>query len=251
MPITHCRDPTGHPSASLQRERGQQVPQNGYGWHYGPEEQKSGEIVERVKDMEDRLWPYFQRAPSPFLLRGDTGCSASQTSWARSSVLSLSSPSGFPGVLVWCVTSTFSGGALSAIVVVGNARKVTAPKGDGDSVTAEDASISSGDGGSHNGVLWVRTEDGARQSHGQRRALDDDNGVLSLPDTGLIAAAGQRDWASMAGTGRSRTCQGAGGAAGREGREEAEHSDMWGVKCLHQDMIQKEWPGPTRLLHLS
>lgn len=55
---------------------------------------------------------------------------------------------------------------------------------------------SSGGGGSHNGVLWVRTEDGSWQSHDQRRGLDDDNGVLALRDAGLIAAADQWDRAT-------------------------------------------------------
>ncbi len=34
-------------------------------------------------------------------------------------------------------------------------------------------------------------EDGSGQSHHHGRGLDDDGGVLALPDTGLIAAAGQ------------------------------------------------------------
>ena len=82
--------------------------------------------------------------------------------------------------------------APSATVAAGNAREVTAPRGDGHSITAEDAANSSGGGGAHNGVLREGAEDGAGQGHHHRRGLDDDSGVLALPDTGLIAAVGQR-----------------------------------------------------------
>ncbi|KFV39896.1 hypothetical protein N328_01873, partial [Gavia stellata] len=70
----------------------------------------------------------------------------------------------------------------------GNAGEVTAASGDGHSITAEDAANSSRGGGSHNGVLWERAEDGSRQGHCHRGGLDDNGGVLALPDTGLIAA---------------------------------------------------------------
>ncbi|KFW68560.1 hypothetical protein AS28_07263, partial [Pygoscelis adeliae] len=73
--------------------------------------------------------------------------------------------------------------------------EVTAPRGDGHSVTAEDAANSSRGGGAHNSVLREGAEDGARQGHHHGRGLDDDGGVLALPDTGLIAAVGQRGWA--------------------------------------------------------
>ncbi|KFV06336.1 hypothetical protein N340_12234, partial [Tauraco erythrolophus] len=58
-------------------------------------------------------------------------------------------------------------------------------------ITAEDAANSSRGGGAHNGVLREGAEDGARQGHHHRRGLDDNGGVLALPDTGLIAAVGQ------------------------------------------------------------
>ncbi|KFO57505.1 hypothetical protein N302_02255, partial [Corvus brachyrhynchos] len=67
-----------------------------------------------------------------------------------------------------------------------------APGADGHSLRAEDAANSSRGGGSHHGVLWEGAEDGPRQGHHHRRGFDDDGGVLALPDTGLIAAVGQR-----------------------------------------------------------
>ncbi|KFQ90448.1 hypothetical protein Y956_08980, partial [Nipponia nippon] len=85
-----------------------------------------------------------------------------------------------------------AGGPPSATVAAGNAREVTAPRGDGHSITAEDAASSSSGGGSHNGVLWEGAEDGSGQGHHHSRRLNDDGGVLALPDTGLIAAVGQR-----------------------------------------------------------
>ncbi|KFU99919.1 hypothetical protein N340_12638, partial [Tauraco erythrolophus] len=78
-----------------------------------------------------------------------------------------------------------------ATVAAGNAGEVTAPGGDGHSITAEDAANSSRGGGASNGALWEGAEDGARQGHHHRRGLDDNGGVLALPDTGLIAAVGQ------------------------------------------------------------
>ncbi|KFW04601.1 hypothetical protein N327_01059, partial [Fulmarus glacialis] len=42
-----------------------------------------------------------------------------------------------------------AGGTPSATAAAGNARKVTAPRGDGHSITAEDAANSSRGGGSH------------------------------------------------------------------------------------------------------
>ncbi|KFM03737.1 hypothetical protein AS27_11560, partial [Aptenodytes forsteri] len=87
--------------------------------------------------------------------------------------------------------AALAGRTPSAIVVAGNAREVTAPRGDGHSITAEDAAHSSGGGGAHNGVLWEGAEDGAGQGHHHGRGLDGDSGVLALPDTGLITAVGQ------------------------------------------------------------
>jgi len=80
--------------------------------------------------------------------------------------------------------------------VAGNAREVTAPRADGHSITAEDAVNSSRGGGDHNSVLCVGAEDGARQGHHHGEGLDDNGGVLALPDTGLIAAVGQWGWAA-------------------------------------------------------
>ena len=96
------------------------------------------------------------------------------------------------GDLVWdqC-PAPLAGGAPSATVAVGNAGEVKAARGDGHSLTAEDAANSSGGGGSHNCVLREGAEDGSGQGHHHGRGLDDDGGVLALPDTGLIAAAGQ------------------------------------------------------------
>ena len=85
-----------------------------------------------------------------------------------------------------------AGGAPSATVAVGNAGEVKAPRGDGHTLTAEDAANSSGGGGSDGGVLREGAEDGSGQGHHHGRGLNDDGGVLALPDAGLIAAAGQR-----------------------------------------------------------
>ena len=84
------------------------------------------------------------------------------------------------------------GAPSAAAVAAGDTGEVTAPRGDGDSVTAEDAANGSGGGGAHNGVLREGAEDGAGKNHHHGRGLDDDGGVLALPDTGLIAAVGQR-----------------------------------------------------------
>ncbi|KFV43478.1 hypothetical protein N328_04076, partial [Gavia stellata] len=87
--------------------------------------------------------------------------------------------------------ASLSGEAPSALIAAGNAREVTAPRGNGNYITAEDTANGSGGGGSHNCVLWEGAEDGSRQGHPHRRGLDDNDGVLALPDTGLIAAVGQ------------------------------------------------------------
>ena len=88
--------------------------------------------------------------------------------------------------------AALAGEACSAAVAAGNAREVTAPGVDGHSLRAEDAANGSGGGGSHNGVLWEGAEDGSGQGHHHGGGLDDDGGVLALPDTGLGAAVGQR-----------------------------------------------------------
>ncbi|KGL73934.1 hypothetical protein N309_04399, partial [Tinamus guttatus] len=85
-----------------------------------------------------------------------------------------------------------AGQAPSATVATGNAGEVAAVRIDGNSLTAEDAANSSGGGGSHDGVLREGAEDGSGQGHHHRRGLNDNGGVLALPDTGLVAAVGQR-----------------------------------------------------------
>ncbi|KFV12817.1 hypothetical protein N340_04013, partial [Tauraco erythrolophus] len=77
-----------------------------------------------------------------------------------------------------------------------NARKVTAPGVDGHSIAAENAANSSRGGGAHNSVLWEGGEDGCGQDHHHGRGLNDNGGVLALPDTGLVAAIGQGGWAT-------------------------------------------------------
>ena len=81
-------------------------------------------------------------------------------------------------------------------VAAGDAREVKASGGDGHSITAEDAANSSRGGGSHNSVLWEGAEDGSGQGHHHGGGLNDDGGALALPETGLIAAVGQRGWAA-------------------------------------------------------
>lgn len=121
-----------------------------------------------------------------------------------------------------------AGIAPSATVAVGNAGEVKAPRGDGHTLRAEDVANSSGGGGSNSGVLREGAEDGSRQGHHHGRGLDDDGGVLALPDTGLIAAAGQRSRATGLAWLALVT---AGHVSGMEvhleegGREEAEHGD--------------------------
>ena len=95
------------------------------------------------------------------------------------------SPWGFCSIFVWRW-------GTSCLVASGNAREVTAPGVDWHSITAEDPANSSGGGGAHNGVLREGAEDGAGQGHHHSRGLNDDGGVLALPDTGLVAAVGQR-----------------------------------------------------------
>ena len=87
--------------------------------------------------------------------------------------------------------ATLAGRAPSATVAAAEARQVKAPRGDGHALRAEDAANSSGGGGSHSCVLREGAEDGSGQGHHHGRGLNDDGGVLALPDTGLIAAAGQ------------------------------------------------------------
>ncbi|POI28166.1 hypothetical protein CIB84_008084 [Bambusicola thoracicus] len=92
--------------------------------------------------------------------------------------------------------AALAGRVPSAAVAAAEAGEVKTPRGDGHTLRAEDAANSSGGGGSHNSVLWEGAEDWSGQGHHHGRGLDDDVGVLALPDTGLIAAAGQRSWAA-------------------------------------------------------
>ncbi|KFV57228.1 hypothetical protein N328_02719, partial [Gavia stellata] len=87
--------------------------------------------------------------------------------------------------------ASLAGLTSTATIAAGKAEEVTAPGGDGDSITAEDAASSSRGGGSHNGAPQEGAEDGSGQGHHHRRGLGDDDGVLALPDTGLIAAVSQ------------------------------------------------------------
>ena len=143
----------------------------------------------------------------------------------------------YQGVLDWDQRpAALAGVAPSATVAVGNAGEVKAPRSDGHTLRAEDAANSSGGGGSNSGVLWEGAEDGSGQRHHHGRGLDDNGGVLALPDTGLIAAAGQRSratglaWLALVTAGHD---------SGMEvhleegGREEAEHGDAQEAACHH------------------
>ncbi|KFQ08833.1 hypothetical protein N330_02641, partial [Leptosomus discolor] len=91
--------------------------------------------------------------------------------------------------------AALAGPTSVATVAAGDAGEVTAAV-DGHPVRAEDAANSSGGGGAHGGVLWEGAEDGARQGHHHRGGLDDNSGVLALPDTALVATVGQRGGAT-------------------------------------------------------
>jgi len=82
--------------------------------------------------------------------------------------------------------------ATQAAAEAGEAKASKASRGDGHTLRAEDAANGSGGGGSHGGVLREGAEDGSGQGHHHGRGLDEDIGVLALPDAGLVAAVGQR-----------------------------------------------------------
>ena len=88
--------------------------------------------------------------------------------------------------------AALAGETPPAAEAAAEAGEAKAPGGDGHSLRAEDAANGSGGGGSHGGALREGAEDGAGQGHHHGGGLDDDGGVLALPDTGLIAAVGQR-----------------------------------------------------------
>ena len=85
-----------------------------------------------------------------------------------------------------------AGEAPPAAVAAAEAGEAKAPGGDGHSLRAEDAANGGRGGGPHGGALREGVEDGSGQGHHHRGGLDDDGGVLALPDAGLIAAVGQR-----------------------------------------------------------
>ena len=64
--------------------------------------------------------------------------------------------------------------------------------GDGHSLGAELVAHGSRCGGSDGGVLGEGGEDGSWEGDDHGGRLDDDTGVLALPDTGLVAAVSQR-----------------------------------------------------------
>ena len=88
--------------------------------------------------------------------------------------------------------AALAGEAPPATVAAAKPREAKASRGDGHTLRAEDAANGSGGGGSHGGVLREGAEDGSGQGHHHGRGLDEDIGVLALPDAGLVAAVGQR-----------------------------------------------------------
>ncbi|KFV64440.1 hypothetical protein N307_01035, partial [Dryobates pubescens] len=92
--------------------------------------------------------------------------------------------------------AALAGAAGPARVAVGDAGEVKAPGVDGHSLRAEDAANSSRGGGAHNSVLREGAEDGSGQGHHHSRWLDGNNGVLAPHTAGLVAAVGQRGWAT-------------------------------------------------------
>ncbi|POI20645.1 hypothetical protein CIB84_015608 [Bambusicola thoracicus] len=71
-------------------------------------------------------------------------------------------------------------GNISALVVSANAVEIRAPRGDGDSITAEDAVNHSRAGGIHNGVLQVRAEAETKQDRYHEKGFNDDTMYLQL-----------------------------------------------------------------------
>jgi len=69
---------------------------------------------------------------------------------------------------------------ISAIVVSGNAAEIKERRGDGDSITAEDAVNHSRGGGSYKDVLQVRAEGEAKQGRYHGVGLKDDSIYLQL-----------------------------------------------------------------------
>ncbi|KFQ25446.1 hypothetical protein N332_02494, partial [Mesitornis unicolor] len=93
----------------------------------------------------------------------------------------------------WLLAGVAAPSAPAVAVAVARAiAKAKATGGDGHSLGAEVVTNSSGCGGSDSGVLGEGAEDGSWQGDQHSRRLDDDAGVLTLPDTGLVAAVSQR-----------------------------------------------------------
>ena len=114
-------------------------------------------------------------------------------------VLSLRSSSNFMdygGLSPGPWPAALAGEASPATEAAAEAGEAKASRGDGHTLRAEDAANGSGGGGSDGGVLREGAEDGSGQGHHHGRGLDDDVGVLALPDAGLVAAVGQRGGAA-------------------------------------------------------
>ena len=121
---------------------------------------------------------------------------------ARKSVRCVLNPCRFfHGVGGWCQgwwggplagvaasSATEAAQASQAVAVA----KAKAAGGDGHSLGAEGAAHGSRGGGSDGGALGEGAEDGSWQGDHHGGRLDDDTGVLALPDTGLVAAVSQR-----------------------------------------------------------
>ncbi|KFO84441.1 hypothetical protein N320_11027, partial [Buceros rhinoceros silvestris] len=88
--------------------------------------------------------------------------------------------------------AALAGNAPPAGGASAEASQAEAPGADGHSLRAEDAADGSGGGEAHGAVLREGAEDGSGQGHHHGGGLDDDGGVLALPDTGLVVAVGQR-----------------------------------------------------------
>lgn len=141
--------------------------------------------------LENRLILFNERPP---FVEGAGNNQPLLKAMTKISIVNSASSSGF--LVCGHPSLSLAGRAPSATVAAGNTGKVAAPRVDGDSVTAEDAANSSRGGGSHNSVLWEGGENGARENHHHSRGLENNSRRLALSDTGLIATAGKRGWAT-------------------------------------------------------
>lgn len=178
-----------------QRERDQQNPQAVYGGLNSLEEQKGGNRVERKKKTWKLDFGHVFREPQLHSFgRGTLGAQPLKHHWpeALSSVQHhlLGSQGSLCGVSPVAL-------ALSTTAADGNARKVTAPKVDRDSIAAVDPVTSSEGGGSHSRVLWVRAEDGVWQNQHHRMMVVEFWPCLMQGSLQLLAVAlGCRTWHS-------------------------------------------------------